>query len=414
MPAVEQRLAAVCDAFNRANDVLLKAQQSLDRFTNIGVKHGDPKQLPRDLCWEITRKARLTAVPGDESFYADTVAALRATEREAAEKVYDTLVAAKRKHIEHLHAQRNIRDVVARAMREFHPILEQHAAQFNADSGADPLALSQTNFAFPTDAVAAHFEQELHKRLTAATLARINTQQEEKQRREEQLAEEHKAQETVLAGAHTGKTIAMLAQKEAEKLIEPVRRQLAALQKQQQQPRQQQQPPSRQQQQPLRSKHTAPKTQQQLSRGRPHTDAASSRAHAPSNRDRSPSRSRSPPRNRRPVLVVKKRSRDDSHAADDPNGDRSRRDRDGDDDDDDRERDRRVDYSTTGNKRRDIRSMVVTVRPKNGAGGDRHSRSDQQERPYQRQRPFPPHQQRARQPGRGPRSDAEQSPRQQS
>jgi hypothetical protein len=94
MPWVETKFSALCKAFAEATAALVKARQSLDNFKAIGVKTGKVKQLPRLLCWNILSAARLTSVLGNEQFYAQEEETLRQIERDASEKIWETLLSS--------------------------------------------------------------------------------------------------------------------------------------------------------------------------------------------------------------------------------------------------------------------------------------------------------------------------------
>jgi len=379
IPEVQQRLTAACTAYSTATTALKHAREGRERFVNSASKNGGSKQLPAKLDWKFSKQAHLSSDSVPAGFYATDQATLRAIEREATDKAYDALLAAKDKHIAFLDKQCVLRDFVVTAAHSFRPQLDQIAASYNQHSGADPLASSQADFIFPTAVVASYFESELHNRLNAQTLATVAAERLQQQRAAGELSEEHKSQELVLAGAHTGETIAKLAEKEVNKKLAPLQRQLADLQKQ------------LLQQQAQKSSH---RDQQHSHHRQPHAAAASSHP--------------APARHNKPALhqpsrhvtfqtkATQKRARDSETDGDaivqNPPASSP------------------ADAEPTGNKRR--RTVVVTLPSKNGAGGDRPPRSDQQ--PLRSSKPaHAPHHQRARNQGRGPRSDDQQPQRHQ-
>ena len=383
MPAVQQRLTAACDSFNAATTALQNARAGREHFVSIGSKQGGAKQLPAKLDWKLCKAAHFSLDSVPANFYATDVTTLRAIEREATDKAYDALLAAKDKHIAFLQARCVLRDFVSSAVQEFRPELQRIAADYNSHSQADPAAPSQAQFTFPTDAVASHFASELLSRLTAQTLARVDAQRLEQQRISDERAQEHKSQEIVLAGAHTGQTIAMLAQQEVNKQMAPLLRQVAQLQQQLQQP---QPPPPRQRGQP--NHHS----RQQ------HPDASSSAGSAAKGPQRN---SGQRDQSRQTLVVVKqaaaKRARSNEDASDD----------------DIEHQPRTVSFADTPTpapKRR--KPITVTLPSKNGAGGDRRPRSDLQP-PRSSKQADAPHRRNANKQGRGPRSDAQQQPQHQ-
>lgn len=377
MPAVQQRLTAACESFSTATTALQKATQAREHFIACGSKQGGSKQLPAKLDWKLSRNAHLLpdGVPAD--FYASVQTTLRAIEREATDKAYDTLLAAKDKHIAFLQKQCGLREFVNTASQAFRTELQLIAAAYNQRSHADPSALSQVDFAFPLEAVATYFQNTLHSRLSAQTLAAVEATRLEQQRLSKQRADEHRSQEIVLAGAHTGQTISMLAEKEVNKQLAPLIRKVEALTKQLQ-PQQQRQ--SATQHKPTR--HRAPRS-----------DASSSQSgHT---RDSRPSLKQP-----RIVVVVPKKGgqkRTHENTEDDDAIEQNRP-----------SPSRKVYHNQQNNDANKRRKVTVTFPPKNGEGGDRHPRSDQQQPRSSEQVKASQHK-HARQQGRGPGSDAQQS-----
>jgi len=375
MQAVQQRLTAACANYSEATAALQKAIEGRERFVNSGSKQGGSKQLPAKLDWKLCKSAHLSSDAVPAGFYASDQATLRAIEREATDKAYDALLAAKDKHITFLKARCVLRDFVNTTVQDFLPALQRIAAEYNQESQADAFAPSQADFSFPLAAVTAYFRSELQNRLTAQTLAAVGAKQREEQRIAQQRTDEHKSQEIVLAGAATGKTISMLAEKEVLKHTAPLLRELKALRQQLSlpQPRSPQQPPHANQQ----PRHRAP-----------HSDASSSQfrqAQHDRNANKSPSR----------LVVVRKQTA-------------PKRSRDVESEDDAIEQNPPAPshghHQRGANKRH---KLTVTFKPKNGEGGDRPPRSDQQQRRSSKPANAP-HQHNARNQGRGPRSDIQQ------
>jgi hypothetical protein len=235
---VQQRLTTACTEYNKAATALKGALASRERFISSGSKQGSSKQLPAKLVWKLSKTAHLSTDGVPAGFYAADLTALRAIEHEATEKAFDALLAAKDKHITHLQTRCVLRDFISAAAADFLPHLQRIATAYNKESQADPLALSQSGFSFPT----AYFSSELQSRLTAQALAKVQADNAEQQRVANDRAEEHKAQETVLTGASTGQTIAMVAERAVQQQLAPMQKQIAQL-LQQLQLQQQKQPP---------------------------------------------------------------------------------------------------------------------------------------------------------------------------
>jgi hypothetical protein len=376
-PLVQQRLTEACTSYSAAISALQKARDAREHFVNSACKGGGSKQLPKKLQWKLTEQLHFPtdSMPGD--FFRSHQEKLRAIEREATEKAYEALLAAKDDHVAALLQRTNLAHFVAATSAEFSKTLTQMATEFNEQINTNPMAPSQSDFAFPTADVARYFHRELINRLNAQTLERVAAQAAEQQRLSAARAEDSKAQELVLAGAHTGQTISMLAQKQIQQSLIPMQRQIAELQKQLQQ----------QKQTESTTANTQPRHRAQQSDASP-----SSSAQAPHNRDK-------PYQHSRAVTVGKqithKRARsngDDEHAIERaPSHHPS------------------YDASTDPNKRR--KKLTITFASKNGAGGDRPPRSDQQ-RPHSSRPANAQNHQHARHRGRGPRSDEQQQQQQ--
>jgi hypothetical protein len=372
-PAVQDRLTAECRKFSDAASALQAARVCRDRFVAAGSRKGGSKQLPKRLDWKLAQQVVLSSQAAPDNFHHAALATLRTIEREATDKAFDTILAAMDSHITYLRGRSNARDFVSSAVLAFDPELQRLATAFNAQSQADPTAASQSLFAFPTRAVASYFAAELLTRLNEQMLARVASEQQQQQRLADERAEEHKSQETVLAGAHTGQTIAMLAQKEVSKAVAPLQRQIAQLQQ-----RLEKQPTDSDRRMHLHSRSNSHRSNASAA------IAADARATSNNRHQRPASHSASTAGQKRP------------HSG------QQHHDGGGNDIDSSSERQSRtVTFSDIEQHPAPKRHkpIVVTVKPKNGAGGDRHQR-----------RAEVPIRQHANKQGRGPRSDDQQQP----
>jgi len=371
---VQHRLTTACAEYSTATAALTAALASRERFVNAGNKQGGMKQLPAKLDWKLSKAVHLPSEGVPAGFFASDLTALRAIEHEATEKAYDALLAAKDKHIAHLQQRCVQRGFVATAAEAFRPHLQRIAEAYNRESQADPLAPSQSGFTFPIAHVASYFATELQARLTAQTLAKVQADSLEQQRIAGERAQEHQAQETVLNGASTGQTIAMVAERAVQKQLAPMQKQLEQLLEQMQR----QQPAQPQQHQQTHARHHTGRVLTHtptLPKGKQYAGA-----------------SRSLPRQSAGNHLSAKRTRN----TDEPAGAATD--------------ETTLAVSFPNHPQRPPKRqkhVVVTVRPTNGAGGDRHHRQEhQQQRPEQPAEA--PIRQQARHQGRGPRSDAQQ------
>lgn len=343
--AVQDRLTACCAQYSEIASALQAARVCRSRYVDAGNKQGGSKQLPKRLDWKIAEQVALSSQAAPDNFHHAIHTALRTVQREATDKAFDLILTGMDNHIAYLRGRSNARDFVQSAVQAFDPELQRIAADFNAQSQADPSAASQSLFAFPTRAVASYFATELLDRLNAQMLDRVTVQRREEQRVANERAEDNKSQETVLAGAHTGQTISMLAQKEVSKVVAPLQRQIAQLQR-------------RLEQQPADRARHAPSY--------PRSHASSSSAAAAAHNDRrqyTAQNGTATSHHPQPHQKQRRGKRSRLHSISEEGHGSS-------------EHHPRIvtfpDNPSPPGKRH--KPIVVTVKPKNGAGGDRHPR----------------------------------------
>jgi hypothetical protein len=341
--AVQDRLSADCQQFSEIASALQAARVCRSRFVDAGNRQGGSKQLPKRLDWKLAQQVELSSQAAPDNFHQATLTALRTLQREATDKAFDLILAAMDSHIAHLRGRSNAHDFVQSAVQAFDPELQRMAADFNAQSQADPMSASQSLFAFPTRAVASYFATELLDRLNAQMLDRVTVQRREEQRIANERAEENKSQETILAGAHTGQTITMLAHKEVSKVVAPLQRQIAQLQR-----RLEQQPADRTRHAPSHSRSHAPSSSAAAAANNDQRQRTAQHGAATSHQPQQHQKQR---RGKRLLSISEE---GDSSSEQQP---------------------RTVAFSDNPNppgKRH--KPIVVTVKPKNGAGGDRYPR----------------------------------------
>jgi hypothetical protein len=144
-------------------------------------------------------------VPDIKTFHDATTATLRAIEATATKATYDALVASKEAYIKHLEQRSNAHAFIVTAVNSHREYVAKYAAEIDA------------TLHFPAEAAVAHFEQHLRQRVQALNLQAVSTAMREKKEAAATLADDSKAQESVLAGASSGATITKLAQREVQK-----------------------------------------------------------------------------------------------------------------------------------------------------------------------------------------------------
>jgi hypothetical protein len=372
--AVQQRLAAACKEFSDCSTALKSARAGRERFVLACNKNGAMKRLPAKLQWGLSKAVALSRDGVQDDFYSDERKQLAAIERDASDKAYDILLAAKDKHIAHLATCSNTRSFVEATEQAFAAELGRIADKFDQQSQADSSALSQTAYSFPRAAVAQYFSEELLRRLQAMQLAAVTADSAEERRLAANLTAEHQAKETVLAGAHTGETLSRLAEQAARKTMAPLELKLDKMLQQLQQ--HMPQPPA-----PFKPHGHQPSNRRPF-----HADASSS-SHART--PQAPAAHRGSARRIDVGAAGQKRQRRDEQEEEEVIAPSS------------------FTVSIPDNPPHAAkRPKVVTFprRAKNGAGGDRSPRQDS---PQQQPANAPRHQ-HARHHGRGPRSDERQ------
>jgi len=247
-PAVLQRFASACSSYERAVEELDAARAARDKFVAACTKHLPATSLPPSLQLRLVTKAKLTPVAGSADFYGSELATLQQIEKEASTRIYDTLKQAKDKHVAHLQSQCNAHAFLHRSQQEHRQFVSAFAADYDAAYGSPPASStaeaasaaasassSASSSSFPLEAAVADFVQRLQSHISAHLMQGVDARRAEFERKQRAAAEESKAQETVLAGAHTGQTIAMVAERTVAKRVAPLQKQVQQLQKQQQQ-----------------------------------------------------------------------------------------------------------------------------------------------------------------------------------
>ena len=179
---------------------LKAARLSLDKFMTA-CNRGKHLTLPRSMQMHLIERAKLPIVADDTHFNDATTATLRSIEETATKATYDALVIAKMKHIAHLEQRANAHAFIITAVNSHRAYVSKYAAQMDA------------SLTFPAEAAVHHFEQYLRQRVQELNLQSVSNAMREQSEAATALAEDNKAQESVLAGASTGVTISKLAKR---------------------------------------------------------------------------------------------------------------------------------------------------------------------------------------------------------
>jgi hypothetical protein len=207
------RYIALHDQHNTATARLAQFLQACNRTP------GRPS-LPKSMQLRLVDRAHFEPVTGDAAFYADATTALRAIEDDATTRIAATVTAAKQKLIAHLASRVNQLAFISSEKDVYRALLQEHATGYEASAGAG---------AFPTDALLAHFEAHLHSSLTDAALTASMKMLEQRKQAAATAAADRDAQESVMQGAHNGKSIAAVAAKVVDQKLDPIHKLLQTL-----------------------------------------------------------------------------------------------------------------------------------------------------------------------------------------
>ena len=209
---VQLRYSDAPNAFMTARVEHDKAVADLATFTAKCKPNAPAIQLPRSLRMTLVKKVKWTPVAEQEKFYAADNAMLEQIEREASIKIFDAITEGKKRRIAHLAAACNVRAFTAQATQLYEDFVRSQTAYFNSVYGAEIDPSSASSLATPADSfpvreAVAHFAQHLETQIMGLVMlkgAELIALQEKKLLAAQA---EREAQETVMAGAHSGQTI---------------------------------------------------------------------------------------------------------------------------------------------------------------------------------------------------------------
>ena len=218
LAVVQQRYTEPRAVLSAALEEHQHAQERLAKFKAICTPPSI--RLPASLALNIVKRCKLIPPPADPHFFATDVAALQAIEKEATERVYSVLLEAKTKHLKMLHTAAQPSLFTARTLTAHTEFVREYAA--DTDMLYVPASQSAAvSSAFPIDDAVAHFTAHLHSEVAAVTALSVEQRRAAREQKAAAQAAERDAQETVLAGAHTGENIRSIA-------IKAVRSEMAA------------------------------------------------------------------------------------------------------------------------------------------------------------------------------------------
>lgn len=238
-PGVKQRYADAIDTFTAARNELHTMEASLAKFTKVCNSHPPSIRLPSSMQLNIVKRAQLPAVTSDPSFHSAASAELQRIESETSSQIYEILLKAKTKHVEHLRSQCNAHSFAFRILESHRQFVTEFASEYDRNFGiqshaaASSAATTPAHSAFPLDAAVTHFRDYLNEQLVRLVMLGVEELNADRERRKAAAAAEYAAQEQTLAGAHTGETISLLANRAVDRRLAPIKQQLTQLQHQQ-------------------------------------------------------------------------------------------------------------------------------------------------------------------------------------
>ncbi len=215
-------------AYTKLHDLHTRARDALHNFVTKCNERKPLLTLPRTLQPDLVRRAVLVVPAGaDDSFYKETREALETADREATQKVYDALLTAKTKLVEHLAQLCKPDQFVLTRVAAFTAELVEFAKDYEKVV-VDQRAAAAFQPQAAIDTFASYLQEQIP--LTALELAGCDA--DRRKRVKTSAAAEEAAKDQVMAGATTGKTIADIATKAMTTLLQPVQKQLAVLRQQ--------------------------------------------------------------------------------------------------------------------------------------------------------------------------------------
>lgn len=245
---VKDMYEGACARFRNLHEALSTARSSLQKFQSACQQRPPAIQLPASMRLRLVDQANLTPVVDTPAFYKAEVDALRQLEVDSSQKAFSIIVAARERHIEHLRASAALPAFLAKEVQQHTVFVEKYCAtqrkmldlpaaaavvavEEAADAAPAAAAASHTDGTFPAQTAIAHFEQTTRTELSAWMTRQAQRATDEASKSATKKVEDDAALELVLGGAHNGDTIAALAAREAQKLLAPVRSEVAALQR---------------------------------------------------------------------------------------------------------------------------------------------------------------------------------------
>jgi hypothetical protein len=221
MDTVHPRYTNAVQPFLNARKLLHEATASLQKLKDKSTVAGEFKSLPASLRVKLTERVKLRAIPGRSDFFLEELTDLRRLERDTEQKAYEILVKARQREIEHFSASANPDKYKTQLVEEF----EEHLKTIHNE-----WKMQFKDAPFPFAAAVEHFKAHVDRRMAEEMVRTVQNKYEQDEKKKAEQKADSLAQEQVMTGAHTGHTIAHIAQKEVRKCmdekVKPLERQL--------------------------------------------------------------------------------------------------------------------------------------------------------------------------------------------
>jgi hypothetical protein len=221
-PSVKEQYSRVHTEFLDQHRDLAKAKSGLSKFKEKCNLNGVFRSLPKAISLDVVSRLRLPAVFNMPDYWKSTEEAVQKIEHDAGEQIYNTVLAAKVKHLAHLQQQSTPAIFIAASLKRFSESTREFATVFQ----------KTMSLPFPSDACIALFDAHVRSVVLADAMNSIDTVIAQEQHAEALKKADHIAQQAVLAGAHDGNNIRTIAAEAARNFVLQHERQQRNQQKQ--------------------------------------------------------------------------------------------------------------------------------------------------------------------------------------
>lgn len=222
---VQRRYSEPAVVFTAALTEYQRAAERLTAFKTTCNSSPPSIRLPTTHALNIVGRAKLEApAAGQPDFFNEDLKLLAEIEREATEKVYNVLVAAKERHLNMLQKLANANTFLISTLKSHSEFIRTFAVDNDKHYEAIPSSqfaalAANSSSTFPINDAIRHFELHLHSVIASVTATSVQKAAEAAAAKAATIAADHAAQETVMGGAHNGKSIALIAEQAVDRRL---------------------------------------------------------------------------------------------------------------------------------------------------------------------------------------------------